>query len=69
MILPIPLIRERRIINKLLEKNAVSIESAVTLKEAGILNPNGFQTITLRLIEQGVLQQYGDKYYLDTIKL
>ena len=67
--LPIPLIRKNHIIKKLLKKNAVSEENAVTFKEAGIINPNGFQMVTLRLIEQGILYQSGDKYYLDTTKV
>ena len=67
--LPIPLIRKKHIVSKLLKKNAVSEENAVTFKEAGIINPNGFQMVTLRLIEQGVLHQSGDKYYLDTTKI
>ncbi len=69
MVLPVTLIRKKRIINKLLEKNAVSQETAVTFKEAGIINSNKFQAITEHLIEQGILHQIGDKYYLDTTKL
>ena len=67
--LPIPLIRKKHIVSKLLKKNAVSEENAVTFKEAGIINPNGFQMVTLRLIEQGILHQSGDRYYLDTTKI
>ena len=67
--LPIPLIRKNRIVKMLLKKNAVSEENAVTFREAGIINPNRFQMITLRLVEQGVLHQIGNKYYLDTTKL
>ena len=67
--LPIPLIRKNRIIKMLLKKNAVSEENAVTFREAGIINPNRFQMITLRLVEQGILHQRGNKYYLDTTTL
>lgn len=67
--LPIPLIRKKRIIIKLLENNAVSIENAVTFREAGIINPDRFQMVTQRLIEQGILHQSGNKYYLDVTKL
>lgn len=67
--LPIPLIRKKHIIKKLLRKNAVSEENAVTFREAGIINPNGFQMITLRLVKRGILNQSGNKYYLDTTKL
>ncbi|MDE6550506.1 MAG: hypothetical protein K2M44_03300 [Clostridia bacterium] len=68
MILPTPLIVRRRIINKLLEKNAVTGENAITLEEAGIENPDNFQAVILRLIEQGVLHQLDGRYYLDTTK-
>ena len=67
--LPIPLIRKNRIIKMLLKKNAVSEENAVTFREAGIINPNRFQLVTLRLVEQGILHQSGNKYYLDKTKL
>lgn len=69
MILSVPLVVRRRIINKLLEKNAISCENAITLEAAGIENPNNFQAVILRLIEQGVLHQLDGKYYLDTTKL
>lgn len=66
---PIPLIRKNIIINKLMKKNAVSIETAVTFKEAGIINPNGFPMITARLVQQGILHKDGEKYYLDATKI
>lgn len=69
MFLPTLLIRKKHIIKKLLSRNAVSEENAVTFEEAGIINPNGFKMFTKRLVEQGVLHQSGDKYYLDTKKL
>ena len=47
----------------------MSEENAITFHEAGIINPNGFQMVTRRLIGQGVIHQSGDKYYLDTTKL
>ena len=68
MILSTPLIVRRRIINKLLEKNAISDENAITLEEAGIVNPNNFQAVISCLIEQGVLHQLDGRYYLDTTK-
>ncbi len=69
MFLPVLLMRKKHIISKLEKMNAVSKENAVTFKEAGIINPNGFHKFTLRLVEQGILRSYGDKYYLDTSKL
>ena len=68
MVLPVLLIRKKHIISKLLKMNAVAEENSVTFKEAGIINPNGFQRFTLRLVEQGILHNSGDKYYLDTTK-
>ena len=48
--------------------NAVSEENAVTFHEAVVINPNGFHRFTLRLAEQGVLRQRGEKYYLDKLQ-
>ncbi len=69
MVLPVLLMRKKHIINKLLKLNAVSQENAVTFKEAGIINPNGFKRFSLHLVEQGVLYQCGDRYYLNTAKI
>lgn len=67
--LPIPLIRKKRIVKMLLKKGAVSEEYAVTFRGDGIINPNRFQMVALQLVEQGVLHQSEDKYYLDTTRL
>ena len=69
MVMPVMLMRKRHIIGKLLKMNAVSVENAVTFQEAGVINPNGFHKFTLRLVEQGILHQCGEKYYLDTTRL
>ena len=69
MVIPVLLIRKRHIVEKLLKVNAVSKENAVTFKEAGVTNPNGFRRYTLRLVEQGILNKCGDKYYLDKVKV
>ena len=62
---PIPLIRKKIIIKKLTESNAFSKETAKTFKEAGIINPNGFNKITEKLIKEKVLVKTKDgKYYL-----
>ena len=42
---PIPLIRKKVIVKKLLESGATSESAAKTLAEAGVINPNGFQGI------------------------
>ena len=69
MVIPVLLMRKRHIMGKLLKMDAVSKEKAVTLREAGVINPNGFHRFTLHLVEQGVLRQCGEKYFLDTTKL
>ncbi len=62
---PIPLIRRNLIVQKLQACGAVSPETAKTLAEAGVTNPNGFKRITERLVKTGVIKQAGEgKYYL-----
>ena len=63
---PIPLIRKKYIIKKLTEKNAFSEDTAKTFLEAGIINPNGFNKITERLIKKKVLfRTKNNRYYLN----
>lgn len=63
---PIPLIRKNLIIRKLTECNAFSEETAKTFSEAGIINPNGFNRITEKLLEEKVIIRTKDnKYYLN----
>ena len=69
MVTTVMLMRKRYIINRLLKMNAVSKESAVTFQEAGVINPNGFHRFTLYLVEQGILHQCGEKYYLNIARL
>lgn len=67
---PVALIRRNYIIKKLLKSGAVSAEHAVSFKEAGVFNPEGFPFITTRLLKQGVLKTLdGVRYYLDTTRL
>ena len=62
---PIPLIRRNRIIYKLKKCGAVSPETAKTLEEAGVINPNGFRVITERLIKHGTIHITPDgRYYI-----
>ena len=49
---PIPLIRKKMIIKKLIECNAFSEKTAKTFLEAGIINPNGFNKINEKLIKE-----------------
>ena len=61
---PIPLIRKNLILKRLEECGAVSEDTAKTLAEANVLNPNGFKPITDRMVEQGVIGKTADdKYY------
>ena len=62
---PIPLIRKNLILKRLKECGAVSEDTAKTLAEANVLNPNGFKPVTNRMVEQGVLGKTSDgKYYV-----
>lgn len=62
---PVLLLR-RKIINKrLTECNAFSAETAVTLREAGVFNPNVFKRLNTILINRGILGKTSDdRYYL-----
>ena len=62
---PIPLIRKKVIIRRLKEAGAVSINTAKTLKEVGIINPNAFSRINDRLVRKEILGRTKDnKYYI-----
>lgn len=62
---PIPLIRRNHILSKLRSCGAVSAETAKTFKEAGIINPNAFMSITERLVKMGaIIRISGERYYL-----
>ncbi len=63
---PIPLIRKKHIIKKLTKCNAFSEDTAKTFKEAGIINPNGFNKINEELIKRKILIKTSDnRYYLN----
>ena len=62
---PIPLIRRNLIIKRLKECGANSSETAKTLAEAGVFNPNAFPIITEKMVKQGVIHKTADgKYYV-----
>lgn len=61
---PVPVIRRNHIIERLRGSGAVSEKSAMTLRDAGVINPDGFKPITDLLCRRGILIQTGDKYYL-----
>ena len=62
---PLPLIRRKVIVKKLRNCGAVSAETAKTLAEAGIINPNIFPGVTERMIKKGTINRTTDgKYYV-----
>ena len=62
---PIPLIRRNVIVKKLRACGAVSEETAKSLAEAGVINPDGFKRITDRLVATGVIHKTSnEKYYV-----
>lgn len=64
MAVPVPLIRRNYIIRKLRRAGAVSPQTAVTFKEAGIINPSWFPMVTEVMLGRGLLGQAGERYYL-----
>ena len=63
---PVLMLRRKMIIRKLSECGAFSEESAVTLKDAGIFNPNAFKRLTKIMEKRNILTQTTDgKYYLN----
>ena len=63
---PVLMLRRKMIIKKLSEHGAFSEESAVTLKDAGVFNPNAFQRLTKIMEKRNILTQTTDgKYYLN----
>lgn len=64
MAVPVPLIRRNYIRNKLRKAGAVSPETAVTFREAGVFNPTWFPGVTRMMIKTGLLGQMGERYYL-----
>ena len=62
---PILLIRRNHIIQHLKANGATSPETAKTLSEAGVINPNRFKRITERLVKTGEIKKAEDnKYYI-----
>lgn len=62
---PVPLIRRNAVVKKLKESGALSAETAKTLAEAGVINPDGFKRITDRMVKTGVIHKTADgKYYI-----
>ena len=65
MTVPVLLLRKKIIIKKLRRCGALSKESAKTLEEAGVFNPNAFPKVTEYMVEQNILvRTKSGKYYL-----
>ena len=60
---PVPAIRRNILLTRLRQTGAVSRETAVTLSDAGIINPNGFKHITDLLVKRRIIFQEGNKFY------
>ena len=64
-VIPVLLLRQKLILKKLRSCGAVSEESAKTLKEAGVFNPDAFPRVLEDLIEKKKLvRTEAQKYYL-----
>ncbi|MCM1037757.1 MAG: hypothetical protein NC434_00420 [Ruminococcus sp.] len=62
---PIFILRQKTILKKLKECGAISEESAKTLKEAGVFNPDAFPKITDDLVtKKKLVRTKSQKYYL-----
>lgn len=52
---PVPMIRRNYILRKLRKCSADCPERAVTFREAGVFNPDGFPLVTRRMISQSLI--------------
>ncbi|MCM1330450.1 MAG: hypothetical protein NC253_13535 [Ruminococcus sp.] len=60
------LMRQKIILDGIEKCGAFSEESAVTLRQAGIFNPNDVFGVAERLVKKNILKQTSDgKYYLN----
>ena len=63
--LPVFILRQKRILKKLRECGAVSEESAKTLEEAGVFNPDAFPRVLEDLVNKNILiRTRAQKYYI-----
>lgn len=64
-LIPVLLMRRKMIINKLQQNGAFSEETAKTLEEIKVMNPNAFPKVTEQLVKDKILVKTKDnKYYL-----
>ena len=62
---PVLLLRRKVIVKRLNACGATSEKTAKTLAEAGVINPNGFNRFTQRLVEMGTIHMTSDgRYYV-----
>ena len=62
---PVLLLRQKLILKKLRECGAVSEESAKTLEEVGVFNPDAFPKVLEDLVDKRkVVRTKSQKYYL-----
>ena len=62
---PFILIRKKVIIKRLRQSGAMSPETAKTLADAGIINPNILPGVTERMVKKGIINKTADgKYYI-----
>ena len=58
-------IRRNVILRRLSRSGALSVETAKTLSEAGVSNPQAFPLVTEHLLSKGLIRKTDDgKYYL-----
>ena len=63
---PVLLLRRKMIIKKLQQSGAISEETAKTLEEARVFNPNAFPKVNEKLVKDNVLvKTKNNKYYLN----
>ena len=64
-VMPVLLLRQKLILKKLKECGAVSVETAKTLEEAGVFNPNAFPRVLEDLVnKKKLIRTEAEKYYL-----
>ena len=63
---PALLMRKRIVLKKLEQNGAISEETAKTLEEIGVFNPNAFSKLNDKLVKDKILiRTKTDKYYLN----
>ena len=63
--IPVLLLRQKLILKRLRECGAVSEDSAKTLREAGVFNPDAFPRVLEDLVSRNILiRTESQKYYI-----